>query len=69
MSGKKLNRLKSVLADCNKSNKWLAAKVNKSETTVSNWCTNSRQPSVETLIDIANVLKVDVNTILITERG
>ena len=62
MSKKKWNRLKLVLVENDKSNKWLAEKLQKSETTVSNWCTNARQPSVPTLIQIADILGVEVGT-------
>tara|TARA_R110002049_G_scaffold277220_1_gene455672 strand:+ start:4138 stop:4344 length:207 start_codon:yes stop_codon:yes gene_type:complete len=65
MSKKKWNRLKLVLVENDKSNKWLAEKLQKSETTVSNWCTNTRQPSVPTLIKIADALKVEVDSLLI----
>tara|TARA_R110002050_G_scaffold4573_3_gene22174 strand:+ start:18804 stop:19010 length:207 start_codon:yes stop_codon:yes gene_type:complete len=68
MSKKKWNRLKLVLVENEKSNKWLAEKLQKSETTVSNWCTNSRQPSVPTLIQMADVLGVEVGTLLITGK-
>uniref|UniRef100_UPI00404B6611 helix-turn-helix transcriptional regulator n=1 Tax=Gelidibacter sp. TaxID=2018083 RepID=UPI00404B6611 len=67
MSRKKLNRLKTVLSEQERSNKWLANKINRSETTVSNWCTNARQPSIETLIQISIALKVEVGTLLITD--
>ncbi|MBO0356219.1 helix-turn-helix transcriptional regulator [Muricauda ruestringensis] len=66
---KKFNRLKLVLVEKEKSNKWLAEKLKKSETTVSNWCTNSRQPSIETLISIAEVLDVEVDKLLITKNN
>ncbi|MDB4291771.1 helix-turn-helix domain-containing protein [Maribacter sp.] len=69
MNRKKLNRLKLVLVESDKTNKWLAKKLSKSETTVSNWCTNARQPSVETLISIAEILEVDVNKLLITRNN
>ena len=57
-----------MLVENEKSNKWLAEKLQKSETTVSNWCTNSRQPSVPTLIQMADVLGVEVGTLLITGK-
>ena len=53
------NRLKIVLAEKNISNKWLAKKMDMSETTVSNWCKNHRQPSRPTLFRIAKVLNVN----------
>jgi len=60
MNLKPINRLKAVLAEQGKTNKWLAEKLEKNETTISRWCTNEVQPSVETLVAIANLLKVDV---------
>jgi putative transcriptional regulator len=53
-----LNRIKVVLAEKQKTNKWLAEQINKGEVTISKWCTNRTQPSLETLYEIANVLKV-----------
>lgn len=58
------NRLKVVLAEKQKTNKWLAEQLGKDPTTVSKWCTNKSQPTVETLYDIANCLDVDVKTLL-----
>ena len=69
MEKKKFNRLKLILVEKGKFNKWLAGKLKKSETTVSNWCTNSRQPSTETLISIANVLEVQVDKLLMTKNN
>lgn len=59
-----INRIKVVLADKNKTNKWLAEQLGKDPATVSKWCTNSSQPSVETLIDIARILEVEVGDLL-----
>lgn len=59
-----INRLKIVLAEQNKTNKWLAEAVNKNETTISRWCTNETQPSLETLVEIAQVLNIDVRELL-----
>jgi len=64
MRKKKLNRLKLILVEKDKSNKWLAEKLNKSETTVSNWCTNTRQPSIQTLLEISEVLKVNISELI-----
>lgn len=60
----KINRLKIVLAENDKTSKWLASELGKSESTVSRWCTNEVQPSVETLAQIANLLKIDVRELL-----
>ncbi len=59
-----INRLKFVLAEKKKTGKWLANQMNKSETTVSRWCTNEVQPSMETLLEIARLLDIDVRELL-----
>lgn len=64
MSDKAINRLKAVLAEQGKTNKWLAEQLGKNETTVSRWCTNEVQPSVETLVQIAELLKIDIKELL-----
>lgn len=61
---KSINRIKTVLVDQGKTNKWLASKLKKSPTTVSRWCTNEMQPSLETLVLIANVLNVNICELL-----
>ena len=58
---KDINRLKVVLAEKKRTNKWLAEQLQKDPATVSKWCTNVSQPSLETLIEIAKVLGVNVN--------
>jgi DNA-binding Xre family transcriptional regulator len=64
MQTKDLNRLKVVLAEKKRTNKWLAEQLGKDPATISKWCTNNAQPNVETLIDIARVLEVNVNELL-----
>ena len=64
MSKKAINRLKVVLVEKNLSSKWLAEQLNKNEATVSRWCTNDVQPTLKTLAEIANVLKVKVKELL-----
>ncbi|MBR1491438.1 MAG: helix-turn-helix transcriptional regulator [Bacteroidaceae bacterium] len=59
-----LNRIKTVLTECGKSNLWLAERLNKNAATVSRWCTNDNQPSVETLYQIALLLDVDIRELL-----
>lgn len=61
---KDINRLKVVLAEKKRTNKWLAEKLQKDPATISKWCTNVSQPSVETLIEIARVLEVNVNDLI-----
>jgi len=70
MSQKKtFNRIKAVLADKGKTNVWLAEELGKSKTTVSKWCTNDVQPTMETLFAIADVLNVDVRDLLVSDRS
>ncbi len=63
-----LNRIKSVLAEKNKSSKDLASHLDKTESTVSRWCTNEVQPSIETLYEISKFLKVDIRELLTSTR-
>ena len=65
---KQINRLKVVLVEQNKTGKWLAETLEKNEATVSRWCTNESQPSIETLVKIANALKVDVKDLLVSTK-
>lgn len=64
MENKDLNRLKVVLAEKKRTNKWLAEKLGKDPATVSKWCTNSAQPNLKNLMEIAKCLEVDVNELL-----
>ena len=59
-----LNRIKAVLAEQNKTGKWLAEKLGKSSCTVSKWCSNSNQPDLQTLEKIAQILDVDKRDLL-----
>ncbi len=61
---KALNRIKVVLAEKGKSNKWLAEELGKGQATISKWCTNTAQPSLENLIEIAKCLDVEVNELI-----
>ena len=62
--GKDLNRLKVVLAEKKKTNKWLAEQLGKDPAPISNWCTNSAQPNLENLVEIAKCLEVTVNDLI-----
>ena len=57
---KDINRLKVVLAEKKRTNKWLAEQLGKDPATVSKWCTNTIQPNVETLVEIATYLHVEI---------
>jgi putative transcriptional regulator len=68
MDDKVFNRIKAVLAEKRKTNEWLAEELGMSTNTVSKWCTNNMQPTVERLFAIAEVLKVDVRELLISTK-
>lgn len=59
-----INRLKAVLAENQKTGKWLSNQLSKSETTISRWCRNEVQPSTETLYSIAKLLDIDIKELL-----
>ena len=61
-----LNRLKVVLVEQGKPGKWLAGEIGKSTCTVSKWCSNTVQPDLKTLNDIANILQVDVKDLIVS---
>lgn len=68
MKTKTINRLKAVLAEKQVTNKWFAEKMNLSTITVSCWCTNKTQPSLETLVEIARILKISVRELLVETK-
>lgn len=61
---KNLNRIKVVLAEKNLQNKWLAERIGRDQATISKWVTNSAQPNLETLIKIAQVLRVEIGELV-----
>ena len=67
MERKLLNRIKVVLAEKNKSNKWLSEQLDKDPAIISKWVTNTTQPSVEMIIQIEKALHVCVNDFLRSE--
>ena len=68
MSKKATNRIKAVLAEKGRTNNWLAETMGKNRTTVSKWCTNQMQPTLDTLFEIAEVLEVDVRELLVSTK-
>lgn len=68
MSDKVFNRIKAVLAEKGKTNNWLAETLNVNRTSVSKWCTNKMQPTVETLFEIAEALDVEARELLVTRK-
>ena len=64
-----INRIKVVLVENGKTNKWLAEQMNVAPTTVSKWCTNTSQPSLDMLAKIANALEVDYTELIRIKRN
>jgi DNA-binding XRE family transcriptional regulator len=69
MNKKLINKLKAVLAEHGKTNKWLAEKLEKNETTISRWCTNEVQPSLETLLKISELLHIDIKELIKSNKS
>ena len=61
---KDINRIKVVLAEKKRTNKWLAEQLGCAPTTVSKWCTNACQPPMETYIKIAKLLDVELGELV-----
>ena len=61
---KDLNRIKVMLVEKKRTSKWLAECLDKAPATISKWCTNSSQPTLDVLMDIANLLEIDVRDLI-----
>lgn len=68
MGNNKINRLKIVLAEKDKSNNWLAEQLGRDKATVSKWCTNTSQPDIETFIKISKLLNVELADLVRTDE-
>lgn len=66
MRDKDLNRLKVVLAEKKRTGVWLAEQLSVSPVTVSKWCSNTTQPSLQALNHIADTLQIDVKELLVS---
>ena len=66
---KDINRIKVVLADKKRTNKWLAEQLGCAPTTVSKWCTNACRPPMETYIKIAKLLEVELSELVNSKFG
>ena len=64
-----INRLKVVLVEKKKTNKWLAEQLSKDPATVSKWCTNTSQPDLNTLIKIARLLEIDIRELINSSKN
>lgn len=63
------NRIKAAIAEKGRTNTWLASELGMNVNTVSKWCTNQMQPTIETLFSIAKALDVDVRELLVRTKG
>ena len=68
MEQRDINRIKLVLVEKKITAKWLAEELKKAPATVSKWCTNTSQPSLETLFEISKILEVDIKELLHSSR-
>lgn len=64
MENHDLNRLKVILAEKKRTNKWLAEQLGKDQTTISKWCTNSSQPDLASLVQISKLLEVELSELV-----
>ncbi len=68
MESQKINRIKIALVENGKTGKWLAEQVGKNEATVSRWCSNKMQPSLDTLVRIS-LLDIDVKDLIVSNKA
>ena len=59
-----LNKIKVILAEKKRTNKWLSEQLNITPSTVSKWCTNTSQPDLENLMKIAKLLNVELTDLV-----
>jgi len=64
-----INRIKIVLVETRRKNKWLAKQLGKDVSTISQWTNNKRQPSLENLFNISKILDVDIRDLLISTKN
>ncbi len=64
MANKNINRIKVMLAEKGRTNKWLAEQIGKDPATISKWCTNASQPSLEVLLQVAKILEVEIKDLI-----
>jgi transcriptional regulator with XRE-family HTH domain len=62
-----VNRIKLVLVEKKRTNKWLSEQMGVTPSTVSKWCTNSSQPDLPSLLKIADLLEVDIKELIVRE--
>ena len=68
MENKQLNRIKVVLVEKMRTGVWLADQLGVSPVTISKWCSNTTQPTLQTLNKIAKVLDVNMKDLLVDDK-
>jgi DNA-binding Xre family transcriptional regulator len=68
MKHKQLNRIKVVLVEKMRTGVWLADQLGVSPVTISKWCSNTTQPTLQTLNKIAKVLDVNMKDLLVDDK-
>ena len=68
MAFKEINRIKVVLVEKRRTNKWLAEELGMNTTTISRWCRTDVQPPLETLVEVARLLDVDIRELLVPTK-
>ena len=63
-----MNRIKEVLEEQGRTQRWLADKLGKSYNMVNSYVQNKQQPRLETLMDIANLIDVDVKDLIVSNK-
>ena len=69
MESQKINRIKIALVENGKTGKWLAEQIGKNEATVSRWCSNKMQPSLDKLVRISELLDIDVKDLIVSSKA
>ena len=64
MENKQLSRIKVVLVEKRRTGVWLAEQLGVSPVTISKWCSNTTQPTLQTLDKIAELLEIDMRELL-----
>ncbi len=64
-----MNRIKIILTEQGRSQRWLSEKINRSYPAVTLYCNNKVQPSLSILFRIAEVLEVDIRILLNHQYG
>ncbi len=64
-----INRIKIMLVEKQRTSKWLAEQLGKSENTVSIWCSNKVQSTLDNLYEIAQILDVEVRLLITSSKG